>query len=186
MADGGAPLAWPEDPARLVAMAQRHYALIARSLRRLGIAEQGVDDAAQQVFVLAAEKIAVIEPGRERAFLFQTALRIAMAVRRNCARRREAMLAEEMDDFVDPRPLPDALAEAARRRRALDELLDALPMDLRTVFVLYEIEELDSPEIASLLDIPVGTVASRLRRARGAFRRASERLKRRLEGKARR
>jgi RNA polymerase sigma-70 factor (ECF subfamily) len=175
------PMAWPSDAARQAQMAAEHYQFIWRSLRRLGVAEQAVDDAAQQVFVLAAEKVARIAPGCERPFLFQTAVRTAMAIRRTYAQRRETKVGDELDHFVDPAPLPDVMAETARHRRSLDQLLEALPMNLRTVFVLFEIEELESPEIASMLEIPIGTVASRLRRAREAFRRAAERLRRRLE-----
>jgi RNA polymerase sigma-70 factor (ECF subfamily) len=52
----------------------------------------------------------------------------------------------------------------------LDEVLDALPMDLRAPFVLFELEELSTAEIAAMLSVPAGTVASRLRRAREEFR----------------
>ncbi|MCL2451222.1 MAG: RNA polymerase sigma factor, partial [Polyangiaceae bacterium] len=89
-------------------------------------------------------------------------------------------------DMPDPSPLPDANAEQRQRRRWLDGLLDALPMDQRAVFVLYEIEGLDSPEIASLLGIPVGTVASRLRRGRETFQREADRLRKRLERRVKR
>jgi RNA polymerase sigma-70 factor (ECF subfamily) len=181
--DADAPRVWPSDAKRQVQMASQHYQFIWRSLRRIGVAEQAVDDAAQQVFVLAAEKIAKIAPGCERPFLFQTAVRVAMAVRRTYAQRREAMIGEDLEEIADPAPLPDATAEDRQRRRYLDELLDALPMDLRSVFVLFEIEGLASPEIAALLEIPVGTVASRLRRARGTFRDAAERLRKRVDRK---
>jgi RNA polymerase sigma-70 factor (ECF subfamily) len=182
-AAGGAeaPAPWPTNAARQAQMAAQHYQFIWRSLRRLGVAEQAVDDATQQVFVLAAEKVAVIVPGCERPFLFQTAVRVAMSIRRTFGQRREAMIGEELDEILDPAPLPDATADKMQLRRYLDQLLDALTMDLRTVFVLYEIEGLDSPEIASMLRIPVGTVASRLRRARDAFGRAADRLRKRLE-----
>ena len=53
-----------------------------------------------------------------------------------------------------------------------------MPFSLRTVFVLSEIEELEAAKIAELLDIPVGTVASRLRRAREDFRARVDRLQR--------
>jgi RNA polymerase sigma-70 factor (ECF subfamily) len=179
--DGNAPIEWPSDAERQARIAAKHYGFIWRCLRRLGVAPQAVDDAAQQVFVLASEKTARIAPGSERAFLFQTAVRVAMSIRRSYAQRREALIGEELDAIADPAPLPDATAEEVQRRKYLDELLDALTMDLRTAFVLYEIEGLDSPEIAALLQIPVGTVASRLRRARDAFSRAAERLRKRLE-----
>jgi RNA polymerase sigma-70 factor (ECF subfamily) len=45
-----------------------------------------------------------------------------------------------------------------------------MPIDLRTVFVLFEIEEITMAEIAALTGLPSGTVASRLRRAREEFR----------------
>jgi RNA polymerase sigma-70 factor (ECF subfamily) len=48
----------------------------------------------------------------------------------------------------------------------LDKVLAELPEDLRAIIVLFELEELRTPEIAEALGIPVGTVASRLRRAR--------------------
>jgi len=46
----------------------------------------------------------------------------------------------------------------------------------RSVFVLYEVDELSGPEIASLLGISLGTVRSRLRHARAIFRREAQRL----------
>jgi RNA polymerase sigma-70 factor (ECF subfamily) len=62
----------------------------------------------------------------------------------------------------------------------LDEVLDAMTMDLRTVFVLFELEELPTAEIARLLEIPVGTAASRLRRAREEFHVLAKRVRARL------
>jgi RNA polymerase sigma-70 factor, ECF subfamily len=172
---------WPSDAERQLRMARLHYQLIWRSLRRMGLEPQAVDDATQRVFVLAAEKIERIAPGSERAFLLQTAVRIAMSIPRAYAQRREAMIGEQMDEITDPAPLPDAMAETLQHREHLDRLLESLPVDLRTVFVLFELEGLGSAEIASTLEIPVGTVASRLRRAREAFRESAERLRRQLE-----
>ena len=57
-------------------------------------------------------------------------------------------------------------------------MLESLPLDLRTVFVLYELEELTMVDIARALEIPTGTVASRLRRARQAFEKLSRRVRR--------
>src|SRR5580704_5101711 len=85
------------DADRLIRMATEHYQFIWRSLRRLGVTEQATDDAAQLVFVRAAEKISWIVPGCERAFLFQTALRVAMGVRRTYAQRREAMVGDQLE-----------------------------------------------------------------------------------------
>ena len=54
----------------------------------------------------------------------------------------------------------------AHDRALLDRLLEPLPLDLRSALVLYELEQLTVDEIAELLDVPTGTVASRIRRAR--------------------
>ena len=62
----------------------------------------------------------------------------------------------------------------------LDEVLQAMPIELRTVFVMSELEELTMAEIAEVESIPEGTVASRLRRARAEFSDQAKRLKARL------
>jgi RNA polymerase sigma-70 factor (ECF subfamily) len=72
-------------------------------------------------------------------------------------------------------------------RALLDEILEELPLPLRAVFVLYELEEMSVSEMANLLLLPRGTVASRLRRARAEFERVVKRLKARgqIEGEPR-
>ncbi len=52
-----------------------------------------------------------------------------------------------------------------------------MPMEARSVFVLFELEELTVTEIARVLEVPIGTVSSRLRRARELFRAAALRLR---------
>ena len=69
------------------------------------------------------------------------------------------------------------MLDQKRLRQMLDRVLDELSDDLRVSFVLYELEGMSSPEIAALLGIPVGTVASRLRRGREAFEIAACKLK---------
>ena len=69
-------------------------------------------------------------------------------------------------------PQPESQHELLERQRAralVDDLLDQLSDDLRRVLVLAEIEQLSAPQIAELEGIPLGTVASRLRRARSRF-----------------
>ena len=65
---------------------------------------------------------------------------------------------------------PEALTDQKRMRQLLDGVLDKMDESLRVVFVLYEFEEMNMSEIADVLEIPRGTVASRLRRARAEFR----------------
>jgi RNA polymerase sigma-70 factor (ECF subfamily) len=149
-----------------------HYDFIWRSLRRLGVAPGDTDDAAQQVFVTAARKLARIRPGCERSFLFQTALRTAADHRRTHRRRREAAASEDLDgdQVADDAPTAEDVVDLRRARRTLDAILDDMPLELRTVFALFELEQVTMAEISVLLELPAGTVASRLRRARREFR----------------
>lgn len=160
----------PADKARLRAIVDQHFDAVWRSLRRLGVPPVDMDDCMQQVFLVASRKLPSIAMGSEQAFLLGTALRVASDARRTRDRRREV---PEDDDVqrTDPGPQPDELADQKRLRGILDEVLAAMPMDLRTVFVLYELEEMPVQEIAGLLEIPTGTAASRLRRAREEFER---------------
>jgi RNA polymerase sigma-70 factor (ECF subfamily) len=162
--------------------AREDFQFIWRCLRRLGVQPtHAVDDAAQRVFEIAASKRTRIVPGMERAFLFRTALLVAAEERR--AQRRAGR--EYADDELVARTAADGLApdqavEAKQWRSHLDDVLDALEPELRAVFVLYELERLSSPEIAELLGLPLGTVASRLRRARVDFQAVARRLRARL------
>ena len=74
--------------------------------------------------------------------------------------------------------LPDERVELERAAALLDDLLAHLPDELRRVLVLAEVEEATVPAIAELEAIPVGTAASRLRRARAAFDKLLERVAR--------
>jgi RNA polymerase sigma-70 factor (ECF subfamily) len=155
-----------ERQARLGRMVARDYRMIWRLLRRWGVREHAVDDATQQVFLVAAERLADIAPQSERSFLFGTALRVSRSVHRKHSREEPSA---DTDLSASSLPGPDELSEQRRARERLDRILEQLPFDLRTVFVLFELEGLSSPEIAELIGAPLGTVASRLRRARERF-----------------
>jgi RNA polymerase sigma-70 factor, ECF subfamily len=165
----------PETVARLEAMAHAHLGYVWRLLRRVGLQERDADDVAQKVFILAARKLDQILPDRERAFLYRAAIYAATKHRRGESRRREDLV-DEVDWIEQP---GDDIEEAIDRNRAramLDAIVGTMPMDLRVVFVLYEIEQISTANIAGVLGIPLGTVASRLRRAREDFERRVARL----------
>ena len=164
------------DSRRLAVLIEEHLDFVWRSLRRLGVPASGTDDATQQVWLVLARRLSEISSGQERAFLFGTAMRVASDARRRAAKRREVSGLEHVD-FVDPSPTPLDLLARRQARRLLDQVLDGLADDLRAVFVLYELEEQTAAQIADLLHIPAGTVASRLRRARAEFEQIAKRLK---------
>ena len=152
---------------RLERLIQGEYRLIWRLLRRLGVPEHSVDDATQQVFLVVAERLEDIEQDSERSFAFGTALRVAQSSRRKRGREQGE---SDLDARASGLASTEDLADQRRLRERLDLLLEMMPVELRSVFVLFEIEGLTSPEIAELSDLPLGTVASRLRRAREQFR----------------
>ena len=158
----------PRPASRLEAMLADHHGFVWRSLRRLGVVDSEVDDACQQVFLVAHRRLAEIEPSSERSFLFQTVLRVAADWRRAHKRRCE-QVGVDLLGVPDVGASPEEIVDQRRARLMLDHVLTALPIDLRVVFVLFELEEMTMTEIATLSDIPLGTVASRLRRARQAF-----------------
>jgi len=153
---------------RLRQVVSEHFEVLWRFLRRLGIADGDTDDAAQEVVLVLARKLDQVEVGAERSFVLSTAFRVASGFRR-AARRRREVDDGELASFASPGLGPEALAEKRRLRAVLQRVLNELPLELRVVFVLYELEELTMAEIAATLELPPGTVASRLRRAREQF-----------------
>jgi RNA polymerase sigma-70 factor (ECF subfamily) len=175
-AQAGVP-ARSEDDTRLRTMFLARYASVWRLLRRFGVPAARLDDAAQEVFWVAARRLSSIEPDKERAFLYGVALRVAS----NQLRRHKAAVplgdASELETLADSQPSPEACLEQRRARELLDRVLDGMSAELRTVFVLFELEGLPVREIAELEAIPVGTASSRLRRAREEFSAIAKRVR---------
>jgi RNA polymerase sigma-70 factor (ECF subfamily) len=160
---------------RLEGLFATHFDFIWRSLRRFGLSEDRADDATQQVFMIASRKLDAINEGSERSYLFGTAMRVASDIRKSAPVRRE-VVREDVGVELEGGVRPDDLLEQRRAREMLDKALDLMDLDLRAVFVLFELEEMSTTEIASLLSIPHGTVASRLRRAREDFERSVRKM----------
>lgn len=179
-----APEAAPARPeherVRLERMFVAHHALVWRTMRRRGLSPDAAADVTQQTFVVAAERLADIAPDSERAFLLGTALRVSQSLGRKTMRWQ---LEEDMDQRVAE---AGNLGDARAAVQLCDLALAKVDPELAEVFVMFELEELSSPEIAAALEIPLGTVASRLRRAREQFRVVVGRLElvMRREGRA--
>jgi len=161
-----------------------HFDFVWRSLRRLGVLESALDDAAQDVFVVAFRRQTEFE-GRSsvRTWLFGIAWNRARELVRGTRRRAEE-------------PLPEALPPAAGldqeqatiRREALGlayRLLDELAPERRAVLVMAEVEEMTAAEIAEILSLPLNTVYSRIRLARRDFEAALKRCRAREQGRRR-
>jgi len=156
------------DPARFARLFVEHYTWVWRMLRRLGVHPGAVDDAAQQVFLTASQRLPHVAPEKERAFLMGVAVRTASNARRAQSRRREEPPSDE-EPAGEPGLSPEELLEWKQRREKLDEWLSALSIELRGPFVLFELEGLTLVEISELCELPLGTIKTRLRRARAIF-----------------
>jgi RNA polymerase sigma-70 factor (ECF subfamily) len=151
--------------ARLHALVSEHFDFIWRLLRRLGLAPADADDAAQHVFITVAGKLDQVNACSERTYLYGIALRVAANARRKSSRRRAG---DELSSSLHPQT--DDFAGRLESQDLMQHLLERLEGDLCRVLVLAAIEGLELSEIAELEGIPVGTAASRLRRAREQFR----------------
>ncbi len=164
----GQPPEPPDERERLRATLSEHFAVVWRALRRFGVPQALVDDAALHVFYVLSNHLAEVPAGKERAFLLSTALRVAANERRKAARSRETPSAD-LDSEASGGANPEQLLDWKERRLALDDALSRLPLEQRAVFVLFELEGFSLPEIAETLSVPLGTATSRLRRARVFF-----------------
>lgn len=171
-----------EDPGRLTELLRSHYASVWRTLRRLGVAEAHTDDATQEVFIVLSRRLNDVRSGCERTFLLSCAVRIAANHRRAWFTRHEIADDCALASEHDPKPSAEQLLDDKQRREALDHLLEGWPEDIRTAFVLFELEGLSTPEIAQITEAKLGTVASRLRRSRELFQAAAKRLRARAAG----
>jgi RNA polymerase sigma-70 factor, ECF subfamily len=136
-----------------------------RFCRRMGIPVADLEDACQEVFLIAHRKLAEFE-GRSspRVWLFGICVRVAAARRRSSHHVHE-LVGERMPEAACPETA-SAHVEQSEARAVLDKMLDQLDETQRIVFVLHELEELPMPEIATLVDCPVQTAYSRLHAAR--------------------
>lgn len=154
-------------------MLNEHVKFVARTLRRAGVPPSELDDEIQRTFMIAARRLDDVERATERQFLFQVALHVAAHMRRTLARRREVS-GDQVPERVETLATPERLAERKRMREQVDGILDQMNASLRAVLILSAFEEMSMTEISVVLGIPRGTVASRLRRARRAFRDQAE------------
>lgn len=161
-----------ERPLSFKAVYDEHFRFVWRSLRRLGVPESDVADAAQDVFLVVHRRLDEFE-GRSKVttWLYGICFRVARDRRRLAHVRRRAPDDDgELDERVDPRADVGAAAERTQGLAMLEAILDELPIEQRAVFTLFELDGVGGEGIAEMLEIPLGTVYSRLRIAREQFK----------------
>jgi RNA polymerase sigma-70 factor (ECF subfamily) len=165
------------DSAAWRSLYEAHADRVCAFAHRLGVPTAEVPDLLQEVFVVVFRKLPEFD-GRVAftTWLLGIALNEARSWRRRRLRREMVRLWGWLpwgrDAAVEG---PDRSLESSRAVGDLAWILDRMSDKLREVFVLYEIEELDGPEIAAAVGCPLPTVRSRLRLARAGFQRLQAR-----------
>ena len=153
-----------EREARLGDCVTKYSDMLARLLLLFGTPHADVDDALQEVLLVFARRQDEVLSGKERAFLIRTAKFVALR-HRTAVRRLHSDL-EKVEAAHFEGAGPDLLLDKKKAIHLLGRILKAMPSEQADIYVLFEVEELSSHEIAELLEVPRGTVVSRLRAAR--------------------
>ncbi len=144
------------------------------ALRILGD-EDTAQDAAQEAFISAFRSITTFRGGSFKAWLLRTVTNACYDELRRQKRRPTTPLepetndGEEMDSprwLADPNMTPSEQSEADELEHAIQHCLDTLPLEFRSVVVLADIQGMDYSEVAIASKVPLGTIKSRLARAR--------------------
>ena len=152
------------------------YNLARWLVRDPSIAEDVVQDAYERAF----KYFAAFRGGSGRAWLLQIVRNAAYSTLKARRQRMEVSLSGEMAaidedgvdmDIPDSSPSPEAALERRQELAVLDGALNALPVAWRECLILRELEELSYKEMARIMEVPIGTVMSRLSRARQALQR---------------
>ena len=167
---------------------ERHFDVVWSSLRRLGVPVSDLPDVTQEVFVVVHRRLPEFE---ERAKLTTWLFRICHHAARDRARRahvrREIADGRSAETVLEPRDGAERLLERRDDVELFQVVLDGMNEEQRAVFVMFELSEMTGEEIAETCEIPLGTVYSRLRLAREAFRTGVTRvMARRASGALRR
>ncbi|MEQ8568479.1 MAG: sigma-70 family RNA polymerase sigma factor [Deltaproteobacteria bacterium] len=154
-----------------------HGDFVYRALSRFGVPERDLPDQLHEVFVVVHRRLGEYRhDAAMTTWLFAIARRVAAGYRRRAFRVREQIEAEPHADRVCDDD-PEQNTERARAREQMESILNRMTLDQRAVFVMFEIDGMTGSEIASLMDCPLQTVFSRLRRARETFERNVARLR---------
>lgn len=166
-------------PADLAAVYEANFRYVWRCLRSLGVHDAQLDDALQDVFVVVQRKLPDFDGGAQlRTWLYAIALRISRKYRERWRREPTSLeIARESQPELLLTQSVEGAALAHERLALAHAALETLSDEQREVFVLARIEQMSAPEIASVIEIPLNTVYSRLRAARLAFEAEVARLR---------
>jgi RNA polymerase sigma factor (sigma-70 family) len=160
---------------RFEALVLPHLDAAYRFARWLSRSPGDADDLVQEAVLRAFRGFDALRGSDVKAWLLTIVRNCHFTAVKQQQRRAFVPLPEEHDvqdgeAMIATTPDPESMSVRRDEKRTLDRLMSALPEEHREVLVLREIEEMDYREIATVTNVPIGTVMSRLARARAALK----------------
>ena len=153
-------------PIGSVAVYEREFDYLRRTLQRLGAAPSDLEDLAHEVFLVLHRRWSDFDASLPlRPWLFGIAFRVALAHRKR-ANREVLRSWEACLEIEDLGPRPDEAAELRQNRALVLAALECVPLPRRAVLVMHDLDDASMRDIAAALSIPLFTAYSRLRKAR--------------------
>ncbi len=151
---------------------KEHGAFVARVIERLTGGGPHVDDLLQETFIAAFKARDRYDPARSLATTWLYAIATHLCKRHGRSQWRFSRLQNKLlrEDLSPISIEPDHHLDRKKEILLVHEVLGKLPFKQREVFALYELENMDGSAIAELLEIPEGTVWTRLHHARKSFK----------------
>lgn len=177
-----------EPPATTASVYAQWAKFVWLSLQRLGVRRADLDDVCHDVFIVVQRKLPEFDQrARLQTWLFGICTRVAANYRRRAYIRYEDLAGGSSDQAslnlaAPASKRPDFEVERQHSLSLAESVLNRMSPVKRAVFVMFEVEGMNCPDIASELGLPVGTVYSRLHAARKVFLAESSRLRRSAKG----
>jgi RNA polymerase sigma-70 factor, ECF subfamily len=147
-------------------LVEEHYASLYRYAYRLSGRAADAEDLTQEAFCKAQLSLSQLrDPARAQAWLFRI-LRNVYLHKLRAERQRRCLSLDDLSDVPEPPPGPLPPVEPEQLQEALDEL----PERFRTPVILFYFEDFSYRDIAEQMELPIGTVMSRLARAKAYLR----------------
>ena len=173
---GGDGSSAESDPAESVSVENlvlAHHAAIYRYALRLTRSQADAEDLTQQTFLTAQRKLHQLrDAAKALAWLYAVLRSCHLKSRRKLAAQAAGSIDLEIEQITDGGPLAPALLEADLDRQAVQAAVDELPDEFKMVVLMFYFEDQSYKDIARELDLPIGTVMSRLSRAKSRLKAA--------------
>ncbi len=154
-----------------------HFSFVWRTLRRLAVREDRLDDVLQEVFLTISQRLPTYDPSRTalRSWIYGIAVNLVSNERRRWRRKDQPCVPLSTDSdssigigarLASPTANPAQALEELEAFRLASQLLEEIPEDRREILILADLEEMPMSEVAESLGINVNTAYARLRTAR--------------------